>query len=133
MGDHAGIARCVDALSKHDSLPCESRLSAMSDHVLTMVRDALDATVREDAELAEKVRAADDQVDAECDEMFAKVQEKMVDGGEIVGAGVALISVARNLERIGDLATNIAKDVIFLVKGTTVRHGGITNATMPVV
>ena len=131
MGDHAkGIARCVETLSKHDQMQCENRLNSMSDHVMTMVRDALDATVREDAELAEKVREADDEVDAECDEIFAKVQEKMVDGGEIVNAGVALITVARNLERIGDLATNIAKDVIFLVKGTTVRHGGISN-TVP--
>ena len=131
MGDHAkGIARCVEALSKHDQLQCESKLTTLSDQVLTMVHDALDATVREDAELAEKVRQADDEVDAGCDDLFARVQEKMIDGGEIVGAGVALITVARNLERIGDLATNIAKDVIFLVKGTTVRHGGITNATM---
>lgn len=126
MGDHAkSIARCVANIAEHDSLPAEGRLAQMSDRVLTMVKDALDATVRNDAELAQQVREADDAVDDDCDHIFAEMQQAMQSGGSIIAAGVALITVARNLERIGDLATNIAKDVIFLVKGTTVRHGGI--------
>lgn len=126
MGDHAkSIARCVESLTKHEPLPTENILSTMSDRVLTMVKDALDATVRGDATLAQQVRDADDAVDSDCDRIFADVQEQMHAGGDIITAGVALITVARNLERIGDLATNIAKDVIFLVQGTTVRHGGI--------
>lgn len=131
MGDHAkSIARCAEAICSHESLSAEATLNHMADQVLAMVKNALDATVRNDAELAASVRKADDAVDANCDKIFADVQEAMSKGGDIIGAGVSMITVARNLERIGDLATNIAKDVIFLVKGTTVRHGGISGKTL---
>ena len=84
---------------------------------------SLDALVNVDPELARKVCADDDAVDALNRELFARGQDLMKEKPETVKRAVSALSASRYLERIADLATNIAEDVIFMVEGEIVRHG----------
>ncbi len=97
----------------------------MSRLVQSMVRRALDAFVRRDAVLAQAVLADDDEVDALKDTVYRELLEKADRGAFPVRAAFDLIFVAHNLERIADHATNIAEDVLFLVKGVDVRHHNV--------
>ena len=94
----------------------------MADRVRGMLRDSLDALVRLDAEAARGVLGQDDAVDAAHRAMFAACAQLMKDSPDHVERAIATISASRNLERIADLATNIAEDVVFLVEGEVIRH-----------
>jgi phosphate transport system protein len=87
-----------------------------------MVHRALDAFSKDDAGMARDVLLADDEVDrlrdAVYDELLAFMQEERT----TINRSVSLMFIAQNLERIADHATNIAEDVLFLVKGIDVRH-----------
>ena len=89
-----------------------------------MVRDALDAFVRQDKELARQVLKEDDVVDNMKDKVFRELVTYMGQNPTNIEQALDLILIARNLERIGDHATNIAEDVIFAVTGNDIRHGG---------
>jgi phosphate transport system protein len=97
-------------------------LPGMSELAGSMVRDSLDAVVRKDQELAKSVLARDDQVDRLRDQTFRALLSYMMENPSAVFASFELILVARNLERIGDHATNIAEDVIYMAAGRDVRH-----------
>lgn len=97
-------------------------LPLMTERTNWMVRSALDALVGRDVELARKVLATDDEVDAIRDHIFRELIQRMIASPEIVERALGLIFVTRNLERIADHATNIAEDVIFWVQGVDVRH-----------
>jgi phosphate transport system protein len=94
----------------------------MSRLVQSMVRRSLDAFVQRDEEMARAVLLADDEVDELKDAVYRELLEKADHGEYPVRAAFDLIFVAHNLERIADHATNIAEDVLFLVKGVDVRH-----------
>jgi phosphate transport system protein len=94
----------------------------MSKLVQSMVRRSLDAFVQRDEELARSVLLADDEVDELKDSVYRELLEKADRGEYPVRAAFDLIFVAHNLERIADHATNIAEDVLFLIKGVDVRH-----------
>ena len=96
----------------------------MASEVRSMVRDCLDAFVRQDRELAQNVLERDDKVDALKDKIFRELITYMTANPSDVEAALDLILIARNLERLGDHATNIAEDVIFAVTGNDIRHGG---------
>src|SRR2546428_5079843 len=87
-----------------------------------MGRNALNAGGRRDVELAQKVLARDDQVDHYRDQIFRELLTYMMGDSSVVYPAFELILVAKNLERIGDHATNIAEDVIYIVQGRDVRH-----------
>jgi phosphate transport system protein len=87
-----------------------------------MVRKALDAFVTRDEELARSVLAADDAVDNLRTASFHELTSFMAKNPEHIPQALRLLNVVRNLERIADHATNIAEDVLFLVKGIDVRH-----------
>jgi phosphate transport system protein len=72
--------------------------------------------------MARSVLLADDEVDRLRDAVYAELLGIMQRDPTVVSAAVDLIFVARNLERIGDHTTNIAEDVVFLIKGVDVRH-----------
>jgi phosphate transport system protein len=82
----------------------------------------LDAFVNNDADMAYSVLLSDDEVDALRDTVHAALLEVMQRDPTVLTAAIDLLFIARNLERIGDHATNIAEDVVFLVKGIDVRH-----------
>jgi phosphate transport system protein len=102
-----------------DSLPAISTMEAL---VRTMLHKCLDAFVQGDAELAGTVLLSDDEVNRLRDEVYGDLLDAMQRDPAVVPSAVLLIFIARNLERIGDHATNIAEDVVFLVKGIDVRH-----------
>ncbi len=87
-----------------------------------MLRDALDAFVRRDTELAQHVLNEDDALDALKTQIFRELLTYMLQDPATIEPALDLILVSRHLERIGDHATNIAEDVIFMVSAKDVRH-----------
>ena len=87
-----------------------------------MLRDALDAYVRRDTLLAQKVLTRDDELDSLKTLVFRELLGMMVRDQSIINASLDLILISRHLERTGDHATNIAEDVIFMVSARDVRH-----------
>jgi phosphate transport system protein len=94
----------------------------MASLVQSMLLKCLDAFVNGDETLARSVLLADNEVDRLRDAVYAELLGTMQRDPGVVPAAVDLIFVARNLERIGDHTTNIAEDVVFLIKGIDVRH-----------
>ncbi len=95
------------------------QMAAMSAH---MIRQALEAFVSGNAELAQQVLEADDTVDRMNQEIFLAMDKAMRESPALIRPALDTIIIARNLERIADHATNIAEDVIFWVRGADVRH-----------
>ena len=89
-----------------------------------MLRDALDAFVRRDMALAEAVLAADDTLDGLKTQIFRELLTYMLQAPETIEPALDLILISRHLERIGDHATNVAEDVIFILSAKDVRHHG---------
>ena len=87
-----------------------------------MLRDALDAYVRQDTALAERVLDQDDELDALKTQVFRDLLTHMLRDQNTIEASLDLILISRHLERIGDHATNVAEDVIFMVSARDVRH-----------
>lgn len=87
-----------------------------------MVRNALDALVKRDSDLARSVLLADDEVDRLRDAVYQELLTFMQAESTTVPRAVDLMFIAHDLERIADHATNISEDVLFLVKGIDVRH-----------
>jgi phosphate transport system protein len=87
-----------------------------------MLRDALDAYVRRDTVLAQRVLTRDDELDSLKTQVFRELLGMMVRDQSIINASLDLILISRHLERTGDHATNIAEDVIFMVSARDVRH-----------
>jgi phosphate transport system protein len=89
-----------------------------------MVRRALDAFVRRDPDLARGVIEGDDEVDGLRDQVFRELLTFMMEDAHTIPRALALILISRNLERIADHATNVAEDVIYIVRGEDVRERG---------
>lgn len=106
-------------LSRAD-LPAE--LPDMVAKARQMIRDSLESLVKQDAAQARGVLPADDEVDALHRRMFGILCERMRRSPDKVDAGVDLLSISRQVERLADLSTNIAEDMIFMQEGEIVRH-----------
>ncbi|MBI3669053.1 MAG: phosphate signaling complex protein PhoU [Acidobacteria bacterium] len=123
IGDQAvNIAQGAQRILRHPQVKPYVDLPRMSELAEQMVRDSLNAVVRRDLDLAKTVLSRDDQVDALRDQIFRELLTYMMGDSSVVFPAFELILVAKNLERIGDHATNIAEDVIYLVAGKDVRH-----------
>jgi phosphate transport system protein len=103
-------------LKPYIDIPIMSQLSQK------MMREALDAFVRKDAELARQVIPEDNKVDALKDQIFRELLTFMMEDPRTIPRAIRLILVSRHLERVADHATNIAEMVVFLVEGKTIRH-----------
>jgi len=86
------------------------------------VLESLDSFIKRDADIAHKILLSDDAVDNHRNEITQELVSAMQADPEIIPRALDLIVIARNLERIADHATNVAEEVIFLVKGEVVRH-----------
>jgi len=123
IGDLAvNIAEQSIALSKEPPLDVFAFMPGMGEEVLKMLRSALDALLQLDVEQADNVRAMDDRVDEMHKRCFSRVEEAIRDQPDRCSQYIHVLSVSRNLERAADLATNIAEDVIYLVRGEIQRH-----------
>ena len=89
-----------------------------------MLRDSLDSFVRRDIELARNVLAQDDALDALKSQIFRELLTYMLQDPTTIEPALDLILISRHLERIGDHATNVAEDVIFILSARDVRHQG---------
>jgi len=123
MGDLAqNIAKRSADLSSQAPLDVELEFDDMMEAVRQMVSSSLDALVRGDTDLAREVIASDDNVNRLQRHMFKDLEDLMRRDPDSVGRAVQTLSVARHLERIADLATNIAEDIVFMVEGDVIRH-----------
>ena len=123
VGDHAvNIAQCAQRLTGYPQIVPEPELVEMARLARRMLADVLAAFVRGDAPLAREVCVRDDAVDALNDSVYRILLTHMMEDPRTIGSGMELLLVSRNLERVADLATNIAEDVVFLVEGKTIKH-----------
>jgi phosphate transport system protein len=123
MGDLAvNIAQRALSLVAQSPVKPLIDIPRMAQLVESMLLRVLDAFVKGDADVARGVLLADDEVDALRDSVYTELVAYMQNDPTTVPGAVDLMFVARNLERIADHATNIAEDVVFLVKGVDVRH-----------
>ena len=125
VGDLAiNIAEAVVRYMRHAPVKELIDIPRMASIAQTMLRDALDAYVRRDTALAQAVLDADDGLDALKTQVFRELLTYMLQDPTTIEPALDLILVSRHLERIGDHATNIAEDVIFMVLAKDVRHHG---------
>jgi len=123
IGDQAcNITQNTVDLLKSSGLRLPEELARMTELAQSMVRIALDAYVKRDPGLAQHVLTLEEQVDSLKDQVFNAELAQMTQNSVAVPRGLDIILIARNLEKIGDHATNIAEDVIFMVKGKDIRH-----------
>ena len=123
MADHAvNIARRAEYLATYPDGELPAELEIMLQKVQAMVRDTLDAFVRQDPALARRVCMADREVDQLNRQMHVLIQQQIRADPERVEQLIHQLSVSRQLERVADLATNVAEDVVYTVEGEIIRH-----------
>lgn len=123
IGDKAKtIAKRVIDLAECPSLPLPASLVEMARQSQRMFSTVLTALENNDAELCRTVRQSDDRVDDLQRELFNWAHTEIPRHTESTQAVIDVLSISRALERIADMSTNIAEDIIFAVEGTVVRH-----------
>ena len=123
VGDLAvNIAEAGTRYISHPPVKKLIDIPQMGDIAQSMLRDALDAFVKRDTRLAHEVLNEDDRLDSLKTQVFRDLLTYMLKDQSTVEPSLDLILVSRHLERIGDHATNIAEDVIFMVSARDVRH-----------
>lgn len=103
----------------------------MADVARGMLKESLDSFVRKDVELSRKVLETDDKVDAFKDQIFRELLTYMMSEPTTIPRAMPLILISRNLERVGDHATNIAEEVIYATQGRDIRHHHETKKRLP--
>ena len=123
VGDLAvNIAEAAQRYTNHAPVKKLIDIPQMGEIAQVMLRDSLDAFVKRDTTLAKRVLNEDDRLDALKTLVFRELLACMLEDGATVEPALDLILISRHLERIGDHATNIAEDVIFMVSALDVRH-----------
>lgn len=123
VGDHAvNIAQSAERLTQSRPIAPEPEIVEMARLARDMLSDALEAFIRGDAASAREVCLRDDKVDTLHRSVFRILLTHMMEDPHMIGAGMELFLVSRNLERVADLATNVAEDVVFLVEGKSIKH-----------
>jgi phosphate transport system protein len=128
IGDNgANIARRALEIMHEPELKPVIDIPVASGAAQRILKESLDAFVNSDAELAKKVIEGDRYIDDVCEQMLRELLTYMFEDPTTISRALRLIFVARNLERVGDHAANIAEMVIFLVDGHDIRHGHTAN------
>jgi phosphate transport system protein len=123
VGDHAvNIADSSKRLALEPPLKPLVDIPRMADLASGMLREALDAFVRHDAATARSVLTRDDEVDNLNQQLFRELVSYMIEDPHTITRAMELILVARNLERVADLATNIAEEVVFIAEARIIKH-----------
>jgi phosphate transport system protein len=123
IGDHA-VNIAESALAVCETRPEEPLLDLpkMAELTQTMLRNALDSFIHNDPQMSKSVLTADDIVDELNRKMTREVIDLMRRDPSLIDGGLQLVRVSRNLERVADLATNIAEEVIFIAEARVVKH-----------
>jgi phosphate transport system protein len=123
VGDHGvNIAQSTIRLVEQPQLKPLVDIPRMADLSTAMLNDALDAFVRRDSESARRLCAKDDEVDQLNRQVFRELISYMIESPSTISRAMELILVARNLERVADLATNIAEEVVFVHEAKIIKH-----------
>lgn len=113
--------RTVD-ICRFDQVDCPLNLGDMAQKVIVMLEKAIEALINADLELAQGVLKLDDEVDTLHGRNYQLFKDYIRCNPETIDTVLSYLTVSRHLERVADLATNIAEDVIYLNEGTIVRH-----------
>jgi len=123
VGDQAvNIAVRVREMGAFDTYDLPVDIPKLASLASAMVRQALQAFIEADADMAEAVLTMDDHVDEMNDGAFTSLTALIKERPDLTPQSLSALIISRNLERVGDHATNIAEDVIFWVRGADVRH-----------
>lgn len=123
IGDlSVNIAERSEFLSHQAPIDAPFNFGLMAEKTQQMLQKSIDALVNIDVSEAYEVCEMDDEVDAINKEMYELVKQSILKRPEDIESLIHLLSVSRHLERIGDHATNIAEDVIYMAEGRIVRH-----------
>jgi len=117
-----GISKRIIKLSSLDAITLPPAMLEMAEATKTMVSDALAALTNEDVDLCHGVRRADNLVDALNKEILVWSRTEIPRNVQNTQAAIHVLTIAQRLERLADITTSIAEDVIFLVEGRIVRH-----------
>src|SRR5687767_11378894 len=130
VGDHAvNIAEALRWLLQSSPFPVLPEFEEMARISTDMLSDALNAFIQADSKIAREVVNLDDRVDELHDNNFRILLTHMMEDPRKITAGMDLFLVSGNLERIADLATNVAEEVVFFVEGRTIKHNAEQRAT----
>ena len=123
VGDHAvNIAGSALRLSELPLLKPLVDVPRMAELACGMLHEALDAFVGADAETARRICRRDDDVDNLNRQLFRELISTMIEDPSTITRAMELILVARNLERVGDMATNVAEEVVFIAEARVIKH-----------
>ena len=123
IGDHAvNIAEKAIYLADKPPVKPLIDIPRMSDKAIEMLQESLDAFVNKDAELAVAVCKKDDEVDALEPQIVRELITYMISDPQTIDRAITLILIARDIERVADLATNIAEDTYYIASGKTLKH-----------
>lgn len=128
MGDQiVNIAERVRFLKNQPRVVSDIDLVKMGETGAKMVRLSMDALLMRDSDIARKVLAMDDELDEHHARSFQVLQEVMKDNIEMIVPANSYLTISSNLERLGDLATNIAEEIIFMQEGEVIRHQSLSS------
>ena len=126
VGDQAvNIAVRVREMDSFSNVDLPVDIPKLASLASGMVRQALQAFIEADAEMASEVLTLDDEVDRMNDAAFTALTSLIKERPELAPQALNALIISRNLERVGDHATNVAEDVIFWVRGADVRHSAL--------
>lgn len=123
MADHAyNIARDAEYLIARPFIKPLIDIPRMADIATTMMDDAMAAFTHQDADMARVVCRMDDQVDDLRDQVMRELLTFMISDPTTIERAIKLIEIAQNLERIGDLTTNLCEDIVYMATGSIIKH-----------
>ncbi len=126
MADHAvNIAESASFIIDRPALKPLIDVPRMAEETIRILFDSITSYINLDSGLAESVFKRDDIVDGLRDQVFRELSTYMASSPSCIDRALQLMNIARNLERISDLSTNICEDVIYIIKGKVIKHHNI--------
>ena len=124
IGDHAvNIAEAAERMARVRPFKPWIDIPYMAEIARGMLRDSLDAFVRRDSGLALEVCRRDDLLDEKNKSMIRELLTYMAENPALISSCIEIMGLSKNLERVGDLSTNIAEETIFIAEGENIKHG----------